>query len=176
MCRPLERVTLGDYRMNPLPRTLSSAQTFPLKVVFPTLWIGALVAITLSLFLTPAAWRGPDGRPPDPALRWVLLFATVAGSAFIWWACIRLKRIRMDDKALYISNYSKEIVVPLANVAEVTENRWLNIHPVTIAFHSDTEFGARVVFMPKARWFAFWSSHAVVDEIQAAVRRATGRG
>ena len=162
--------------MTSSPRTLSSAQTFALKVLFPTLWIGGCAAITLSLFLAPGAWGGPDGGPPDPALRWVLLFATVAGSAFIWWACVRLKRVRMDDRALYISNYSKEIVVPLADVAEVTENRWLNIHPVTVAFHSDTEFGSHVVFMPKARWLGFWSPHPVVDEIHAAVKRATGRG
>ncbi|OLC37597.1 MAG: hypothetical protein AUH81_05950 [Candidatus Rokubacteria bacterium 13_1_40CM_4_69_5] len=105
----------------------------------------------------------------------MFLLATIAGTVFIGRTCIPLKRVRMDDKALYISNYSTEIVVPLANVAEVTENRWLNIHPVTITFHSDTEFGPRVVFMPKRRWFAFWSSHPVVDEIRTTARRATGR-
>ena len=35
--------------------------------------------------------------------------------------------------------------------------------------------GSRVVFMPKVRWFAFLSSHPVVEEIRAAVRRATGQ-
>jgi len=82
----------------------------------------------------------------------------------------------MDDRALYISNYAKEIAVPLANVAEVTENRWINIHPVTITFHSDTAFGSQIVFMPKTRWFGFWSSHPVVDEIRTAANRALGRG
>src|SRR6266511_4278206 len=161
--------------MNPLPRTLSSAQTFVMKALFPPLWIGGFAAATLSLFLAPEFWHAADGGPPDPELRWVFLFATIAGTVFIWWACIRLKRVRMDERALYISNYSTEIVVPLANVAEVTENRWLNIHPVTITFHSDTAFGPRVVFMPKTRWFGFWSSHPVVDEIRTAVSRATGR-
>jgi hypothetical protein len=82
----------------------------------------------------------------------------------------------MDDRALYISNYVREIVVPLANVAEVSENRWINIHPVTLAFYTDTELGSRIVFMPKVRWFAFWSSHPVVEDIRRAVARATGRG
>ena len=172
----LKRDPLGRNRMSSSPRTLSSAQTFPMKVLFPLLWISGFAAATLSLFLAPGFWHGPDGGPPEPELKWLFLLITLAGAVFIWWACIRLKRVRMDDKALYISNYSTEIVVPLVNVAEVTENRWLNIHPVTITFHADTEFGSQVVFMPKTRWFGFWSSHPVVDEIRTAANHAVGRG
>ena len=161
--------------MNPVPHTLSSAQTFVLKFVFPVLWIGGFAIVTLSLFLFPSSWHGADGGPPEASMKWFFLFATIVGSAFIWWAGVRLKRVRMDASALHISNYATEIVVPLANVAEVTENRWVNNHPVTIRFHSDTEFGPQVTFMPKIRWFAFWSSHPVVEEIRVAVARATGR-
>ena len=161
--------------MNPEPHTLSSAQTFVMKFVLAVLWICGFAIITLSLFLFPSSWHGADGGPPEASLKWFFLFATIVGSAFIWWAGVRLKRVRMDARALHISNYSTEIVVPLANVAEVTENRWLNTHPVTIRFHSDTEFGSQVTFMPKIRWFAFWSSHPVVEEIRVAVARATGR-
>lgn len=53
----------------------------------------------------------------------------IAGTVFIWWTGGPLKRVRLDDRVLYISNYRKEIVVPLRAVAEVTENRWTNIHP-----------------------------------------------
>ena len=161
--------------MDPEPRTLSSAQTFVMKFVFPVIWIGAFTVATLSLFLSPNSWHGADGAPPDPELKWFFLFAMLAGTAFIWWACVRLKRVRIDARALYISNYSTEMVVPLTNVAEVTENRWVNIHPVSIRFHSATEFGSQVTFMPKSRWFAFWSSHPVVDEIWRAVDQARER-
>ena len=82
----------------------------------------------------------------------------------------------MDDRALYVSNYLKEFVVPLVDVAGVSEQRWFRIHPVTITLHRETEFGCRIVFMPKMRWLRFWSRHPVVDEIQAAVPRAKGRG
>src|SRR6266550_3217326 len=100
------------------PRTLSSAQTFWLKFVFPVAWIGGFALVTLSLFLSPSSWHGRDGGPPDPELKWFFLFGTIVGTAFIWWACVGLKRVRMDARALYVSNYSTEIVVPLANVAE----------------------------------------------------------
>lgn len=157
------------------PRDLSSAQTVLMKTVFPILWIGAFTVATISLFLSPESWHGSDG-PPDSGLKWFFLIMTIVGTVFIWRTGMRLKRVRMDGKALYLSNFSNEIIVPLVNVAEVTENRWLNMHPVTIHFHSETEFGSQVTFMPRIRWFAFWSSHPVVEEIRLAVRRATGRG
>src|SRR5262249_62361427 len=78
----------------------------------------------------------------------------------------------MDDTSLYVSNYLREIQVPLRQVAAVTENRWVNIHPVTIQFRSATEFGDRVVFMPRRRWFGWGRSHPVVAEIRHAVGRA----
>ena len=157
------------------PRTLSSAQTFPTKIILPLIWIGGFALATASLFLAPDMWRGGNGVPPDPNLRWLFLGITVVGGLFIGWSCFRLKRVRMDDHMLYVSNYSTEITVPLANVARVSENRWLRDHPVTIEFYTDTEFGPRIVFMPKTRWWGSWSSHPVVQEIRTAVARATGK-
>ena len=161
--------------MSSEPETISSAQTFWMKFVFPAIWIGAFALGTLSLFLSHNSWQDTDNGPPDPGMKWLFLVMTIVGTAFIWWSCVPLKRIRMDSHALYVSNYSTEVVVPLTNVTEVTENRWINIHPVTIHFHADTEFGSHVTFMPKVRWFAFWSSHPVVEKIQRAADLAGGR-
>jgi len=144
-----------------------------MKFVFPAVWIGGFAIGTLVLFFS-SALQGRDGEPPDPGLKWIFLGITCAGTVFLWWICMRLKCVRMDDKALYISNYSTEIVVPLNNVAGVTENVLINIHPITILFRSETEFGSQIVFMPESRWFGFWSSHPVVGEIQNAVARAGG--
>jgi hypothetical protein len=161
--------------MDSQPRTLSSSQTSIMKFLFPIIWIGGFAGGTAWLFLSPDSLQTGQDGPPDPSMKWLFLVATIVGTIFIWWGCVRLKRVRMDDKALYISNYSREAIVPFANVAGVTENRWINIHPVTIQFHADTDFGSQVTFMPKTRWFAFWSSHPVVEEIRLAVSRATGR-
>ena len=154
--------------------TLSSAQTFVMKFIFPIMWIGGFTIATLSFFVLPRSWNS-GGVPPDPQMKWFFLLATVIGTAFISWLCVPLKRVQMDARALYVSNYFRDVVVPLTNVADVTENRWINIHPVTIHFHTDTEFGPHVTFMPKVRWFALWSSHPVVEDIRRAVNRVTGR-
>jgi hypothetical protein len=155
-----------------MQRTLSSAQTFVMKFILPPLWITGFGLGTLALFMPGDGFHDNTGAPPPPEMKWTLLGAWLLGSAFIYWSCVRLKRVRMDDDALYISNYQKEIRVLLRDVAAISENRWLNIHPVTIELSRPTEFGDRIVFMPKVRWFGFWSSHPVVAELREAARRA----
>ena len=43
----------------------------------------------------------------------------------------------LDGGALRISNYRREDRVPLARVAAVTENRWVNIRPVTVVAEAE---------------------------------------
>lgn len=98
-------------------------------------------------------------------MKWQFLAIWVVGSAFILWGCSRLKRVRVDESGLLVSNYLKEIRIPFDDILDVTENRWINIHPVTIHFRQSTPFGERVVFMPRVRLFA-WTSHPVVGELR----------
>ena len=119
---------------------------------------------------------GFDGSEQPAPLHMKTLFLTmwVGGSAFILWTCAPLKRVRIQQNDLYISNYFKEIKVPLTSVSDVTEIRWINIHPVTVHFKRDTEFGHKITFMPTARLFAFMSSHPIVSELrERAGLRAT---
>lgn len=102
--------------------------------------------------------------------KWLFLCLWVAGVAGIYWYCIPLKEVSVDDDFLYVSNYLKEISIPLSEIYDVTENVWINIHPVTIHLRSPSEFGNDIVFMPTHRFFAFFSSHPVVDELKELAR------
>ena len=144
-------------------RTLSSAQTFWIKFVFPAIWISMFGLGTVALFL--GAFRGTNNSPPSEGLDWGFLAAWIAGTILICWNCGRLKKVRIEDSAIYVSNYLKEIRIPFDAVADVTENRWISIHPVTIHLRSATEFGDRITFMPKIRFFG-WRSHPVVAELR----------
>ena len=155
-------------------RTISSAQTYLMKVIFPIGWIGAFAAFTIAAFAGAVPITDQNGDPAGPNGKWGLLAATIGGAAFIYWGCIRLKRVQVDGTMLNVSNYLEEVAIPLRDIVEVTENRWINIHPVTIHFHSETRFGSSVVFMPKMRWFAFWSSHPIVAELESLADTARG--
>lgn len=144
-------------------KTISSAQTFLMKVIFPVAWITGFGAGTLSLWL--GSMHGIEGAP-SPQEKWQFMATWIAGTAFILWGCAGLKRVRLDATHLYVSNFRKEISVPLGNLVSVTENRWINIHPVTVHFRVPTEFGQTITFMPAARLFGFWSSDPVVAELK----------
>lgn len=150
-------------------RTLSSRQTFFAKVVSPAVWIGGVGFLSLGLFVAEDAFHD-QGSPVDPEAKWVLLGLWLAGTAFAL-SSIRFKRVRVGERSLQISNYLSEIEVPLTDVVAVRENTWLRTHPVTIEFRRHTAFGNRIVFMPRVRWWYWWQSHPVVDEIQGAVDR-----
>jgi hypothetical protein len=154
-----------------VPRTISSAQTFLLKFFLPLFWIGGFGYGTVLLFV---AGDRPGVRPPPPEMKWICLAALLVGGVAVYAGCIRLMRVVMTDRELRISNYLREIVVPLSDIDQVTENRWTKIHPVTVQFVRRTDFGHRIVFMPKARPFAFFSAHPIVAELRAAARAAKG--
>lgn len=146
-----------------MKRRLSSSQTFFTKIIFPALWITSLGFGTILMFFAGGEWA-------DVPLKLIFLFMFIAGSAFIYWSCIQLKVVSVDDNFLYVSNYIKEIQIPLSEIYNVTENRWINIHPVTINLKSSSEFGDEIVFMPRVKFFAFFKSHPVVAELKELVR------
>lgn len=152
------------------PKTLSSALTFFYKFVFSTVWITGFGSGTLALWF--GAMHGKGGAPPPPEMKWIFLLVWMIGTGFILWTCAGLKRVRRDGDRLLISNYRDEIAVPLNEVESVTENRWVNIRPVTVVFRRDTAFGRRITFMPTARIWSAWTPHPVVEELLNATRPA----
>ena len=139
-----------------------------MKFVLPAIWLPFFATATILLF----SGRLSFDQPPAGEMKWTFLAVTLAGAASLYWFCMRLKRVEMDDNALYVSNYLCETSIPLADIDEVTENRWVNIRPVTVTFRCDTDFGSRIVFMPTTRWWRFWREHPVVDELRRASQRA----
>ena len=89
----------------------------------------------------------------------------VLGMTFILWNCAGLKRVRSDSQQLYVSNYLREILIPFYEITDVTQNRWINIKPVTIHLRNATMFGSKITFMPK-RDLSFWRKSPAVSELK----------
>lgn len=159
--------------MDSNPRTLSSSWTLFWKCIFPTIMIGGLAAGTVYCFLNAESIRTQNVNQPGPDIKWLMLSVTLMSAIGSWYAVMRLKRVRLGSGQLYVSNYFTEIVVPLSNVAEVSDRSLINIHPLTIRFHTKTGFGLEVVFIPRGKTVSVFSTHPLVTEIRAAVARAT---
>ena len=144
-------------------RVLSSAWTFWAKFVLPSVWILGFGLGTILL------WSGDlidaiNAMPP-PQTRFVFLAVWLLGTTFILWANAGLKRVRMDERQLHVSNYVREIHIPFSAITDVRQNRWLNSRPITIHFRDVTGFGDKVTFMPKQR-IQFWRVDPIVSELK----------
>ena len=145
-------------------RTLSSAWTFWAKFVFPAVWITGFGTGTIQLWL---GGHDNNNAMPPPEMKFMFLAGWLLGSVFMLWASAGLKRVRIDDQRLYVSNYVKEISIPFGAIVDVQQNRWLNSRPVTIYFRETTELGDTAKFMPKWRIRAlFWRVDPVVNELK----------
>jgi hypothetical protein len=146
-------------------RTLSSAWTFSAKFVFPVVWISGFGLGTILLWL--GGFHDRNNAVPPPQLKFVFLVVWVLGSIFIFWASAGLKRVRIDERHLQVSNYVREICIPFTAIIDVKQNRWINSRPITIYFRDTTELGDRATFMPKQRFrIKFWRTDPVVNELK----------
>lgn len=148
-------------------RKLSSLQTFLAKIIIPAFWLMVWSLTALAVFFGKSAGS-------DRSFKWVLPVFLVASGAYVYWNCIRLKVVSVDENFLYVSNYIEEISIPLSQISDVTENKWMSGHPVTIHLSAFSKFGDKIIFIPSVRFFAFWSSHPVVSELKALARSKGG--
>lgn len=149
-------------------RRLSSALTFVWKVVLPVAWIAGFLACAVSWFFV------PRGKPPDPELQSLkltfLLLSLVGAPLFLWFAA-SLKRVTRDGADLLVSNYRRELRVPVADIKQVYQSWAVSPWRVVIEMRAPTELGAAFVFVPRfrdgLRHRALGGRHPVVEEIRA---------
>lgn len=155
---------------------LSSAQTFFLQAIFPLLWIAVFGAATVAVFVA-SGGPGSPGHPPPPYWeKWLFIGVLLVVGPLIYWTCSRLRRVEMDDRNLYVASARREITVPLSDVQEVRQNRWVNHQQVVIELRRECDFGSTLTFLPKVRLLLFWREHPVVEQIRQAVRAAQRSG
>ena len=155
-------------------RTLSSPDTATAKLLFLPLWTAGWAVGTLAL-LAGLFSAPPEGYLPPPAGVVLLgLITMTALTVFAWWGLGPMKEVTMDERELRVSNFWRQITVPLAEVTEVTQDSWNDL--VTVTLHRQTPFGRSIRFMPCKRFVTIYEAHPVVEEILAAARTARERG
>jgi len=127
-------------------KTISTPLTPFFKFIFSTMWF--FVCGTLLII-------------PDIELPTLILILPV----FAFWEYSRIKGVKMDEDFLYVSNYFRSEKIPLDNIDSITDNIWLNSHPVTIHLKKPYSFGKKIIFMPRIL-FLFFKHHPIVKELQ----------
>ena len=97
----------------------------------------------------------------------ILIFVPLLAWAFYMLA--PLKRVYLESGALRVSNYVREVVIPLAAVEHVSQPDLSSHRRITITLRVPSEFGDRIVFMPR-----FFFASQAAEEIRngAALSKA----
>jgi hypothetical protein len=142
-------------------RRISSLLTFVYKFIFPIFFtVGGAIFFRDIL-------RGVLSFPSFPFVFAGLVYALML--PILMWQFVKLKKVDIDGDYLYVSNYRKEITIPLSDVYDVSEMRWMDPFWITIYLHRPSEFGERIVFIPPYRQWAFASKNPLVDELKQLV-------
>jgi hypothetical protein len=144
-------------------KAISSRATGFYKI-FPFVWSLGFGQGVIGLFF--GAYRDSGGNNPPDLMKWLFLGIWVAVSIVAYCLFASLKVVRVGDDTLRISNFFSEESIPTSEIGNITENCWINIHPVTIHLKRPTKFGNKIRFMPKMRFFNI-GSHPVVGELRA---------
>ena len=147
---------------------LSSAWTFVYKYLFPGLWIPFFGFRVLTMLQNPGAvtYNGVKGATP-PFFDYELLALWLVSSACILWFGMSLKRVRLTDGGILVSDYMREWRVPFGMIENVSQNRWMRTRTITIRLRADVGCGTTVKFMPPLRWILrFWREDREVAELR----------
>ncbi|HWZ59896.1 MAG TPA: hypothetical protein VNW46_13055 [Gemmatimonadaceae bacterium] len=149
-------------------RQISSDQTFGAKFIAPVLVVLVFDMAALSLWWDPNEWPMSLVHASVDPIRWVFAAVAVLLTVGSLWFGTRLKAVNVDDDALYVSNFRREIRILFAEIASVAVEGWSTSQVVAVTFKSDTPFGRKIVFMPKLRFLTF-GPPPVVEELQQLV-------
>jgi hypothetical protein len=157
-----------------MERTLSVRHTGILKFVLPPLWIG------LAGYAIWQVWARPEQafnrEVPGTVLIWLLSALFAASLVVLFAFVIPLKRVRLIDDGLRVSNYRREVTIPFRDIARVRQNWLPTFRLITVDLRTDTPLGRRFIFMPAgAQRFAFWRpTYRQEDRLLGELRQLAG--
>ena len=123
-------------------RRLSSSLTFFWKVVLPVAWIAGFVLCAASVFFV------SRGKAPDPllqSLKWAFLLVSLVGAPTLLWFATGLKQVTRDGPDLLVSNYRRELRIPVGEIRHVYQSWAVTPWRVVIDMRSPTELGSTFV-------------------------------
>ncbi len=143
-------------------RQLSTKLTILAKIVLPGFWLFTIGLITLMAFL------GVEPKSTSqPSPKFLLLGMEIVGATIYYFTVMKFMAVAVDERFLFVSNFLKEISIPLSNVSDVTEIVWIRGNPVTIHLRTPSEFGRKITFIPKSKGlFKFFQPHPFVAELK----------
>lgn len=137
-------------------RRLSSGLTPFYKFGLPAIWFACA---TYSIVDYLRSWSDP--ALPNNFISICLLY--LFGGVLFLWKFGPLERVHIDGEFLYVSNYFKEVQIPIVDVKDVREASLLTNSPrrIVLTLKSPSPMGDRIQFAPP-----FFSTTRIVSELK----------
>ena len=91
----------------------------------------------------------PDGAAsPFASFNPLVLLLPFLGGAFAFWMLGGLKSVHLTDKSVLVSNFLKEIEIPLSKIEHVSRPENSSHQRIAVYFRTPSVFGRKIVFMP----------------------------
>ena len=129
-------------------RTLSSSITPFYKLIPVLIWCVGLFRLSYDF-----------PKLDYPAWLAFLLFAS-----FVSWLLGFYKRVAIEGDTLYVSNYLKEVSIPLTEVQKVDGPDRTSAKEITLTLRDRSEFGGRIRFTPRLS-----EAREIADELKRLV-------
>ena len=93
----------------------------------------------------------------------------ILGSLFVYFICGRLKKVQVDGRNVYISNYIQSTEIDISAIKSVSGSLFLSPELVWFKTEPPSIFGQTIVFMPPLRFSFGFTQHPLVEELKDRV-------
>ena len=140
-------------------QTLSSSFTYFYKVVLPIAYAAVFIGLFILLLSIDLAL---------PGLIAFLISGVIFSLAYILFF-FGIKKVSIDDEFLIVSNFKKEVGIPLSQIRSIEENVWILPRKITIRLSESSVFGEKITFLGYHQPFLFFKPHPALEEIRTKV-------
>jgi hypothetical protein len=136
---------------------ISSNLTLVYKIVLPVFWLVLVGGTTVAILLTNFAGVG---NTPALTIKGVMLFIFASGTLFLAFTLMRLKRVEVGPKGIYVTNYFRNVHYPFSEIESITATSLLIFSVATLHLKGKGSFGQHLPFIPSpSRFYAFFEEN-----------------
>jgi hypothetical protein len=141
---------------------ISSKTTFLCKFLLPVIF--AVFSFAVLIFDRSSSFHPANNEIISRHMKIISLGYPFLFIGFPIWAFGGLKKVCIDGEYLFISNYLRQVRVPIANIASV-EERGRRAHRIRIYLKEKTEFGSKIDFVPRGLALP-WQQHPIFGRLR----------
>jgi hypothetical protein len=98
--------------------------------------------------------------------RWLFFGGFIAAALGFGWGAFTLKKVVLTDNGIRVSNYLKNIVIPLSMIESIDQDGGINSALVVIRLRADLGMGRAIRFFPIIESGSIFSENSIVGELR----------